>query len=147
MIVERTLDVGICLDVLTDKDIFESISEDTATHDNLIVDVMNDYWLKIESDQEIIGVVKFKQMFNKCWDCHIHILPKHRNHSSEAGRSILIWCKENLHGSLLYANVPEFCPNVKSFLIKFGFTEQGILPRAWYKNGRQNDVIILTREV
>ena len=147
MNVTRTLDVGLCLEVLTNKDIFESISEDTATHDNLIVDVINDYWLKVEVDQDIIGVVKFKQMFSKCWDCHIHILPKHRSHSMSAGKAILNWCKENLHGSLLYTNVPEFCPNVKSFLMKFGFTEQGVLHRAWLKNGKLNNMTILTREV
>lgn len=148
MIVERTLDVGICLDVLTNKDIFDAISEDTATIEDLKVDVLQDYWLKVDVDCEVVGVVQLKRMFNKCFDCHIHILPEFRKeYSLMAGEVILGWCVGNLSGSLLYTNVPEFCPNVKSFLLKFGFTEQGILPNAWFKNGKLNDMTILTREV
>ncbi len=148
LIVERTLDVGICLAILTDKDIFEAISEDTATLDDLRVDVLTDYWLNIELDKQSIGVVQFKRMFNKCFEAHIHILPEFRkDHSINAGQLILIWCKENIQGSLLYTTVPEFCPNVKNWLVNFGFIEQGILPKAWFKHGQQNDMTILTREV
>ncbi len=148
MIVERTLDVGLCLEVLTDKDIFDSISEDTATIEDLRVDVIADYWLKIEVDNLLIGVVQFKRMFNKCFDSHIHILKEHRKeYSVMSGEKILEWCDENIKGSLLYTNVPCFCHNVKRFLINFNFTEQGVLPKAWFKNGKMNDMTILTREV
>ena len=148
MIVERTFDVKVCLDILTDSHIFDSISEDTATIENLRVDVLDDYWLKIEVDSQIIGVVQFKQMFNKCFDSHIHILKNHRRkHSIEAGRLILKWCNDNIKDSLLYTNVPCFCDNVKAFLINFGFKEQGVLPNAWRKNGEMNDMTILTRGI
>tara|TARA_R110002096_G_scaffold389756_1_gene584199 strand:- start:19 stop:465 length:447 start_codon:yes stop_codon:yes gene_type:complete len=148
MIVDRTLDVGICLEVLSDAYIFDSISEDTATIESIKVDVINDYWLKIEVEDRVIGVVQFKQVFNKCFDSHIHILKEFRKeHSNDAGDLILNWCYENITGSLLYTNVPDFCDNVKRFLLSFGFTEQGILSNAWFKNGKQNNMTILTREV
>ena len=135
--VERTFDVKLCLDILTDEDIFDSISEDGATFDNLKVDVISDYWLKIVVNDELIGVMQLKQMFSKCYDSHIHILKEWRKkYSMMAGELILDWCRENITGSLLYTNVPEFCPNVKEFLIGFGFTEQGVLPNAWRKNGK-----------
>tara|TARA_R110002020_G_C15911910_1_gene742045 strand:- start:178 stop:639 length:462 start_codon:yes stop_codon:yes gene_type:complete len=146
--IERTLDVGVCLDILTDKYIFDSISEDGATFKTLKVDVINDYWLTIKNTDGFIGVVQFKQKFNKCYDCHIHILKEHRKESSlDAGAKILDWCKENLKGSLLYTNIPEFCPNVKNFLLNFGFVENGVLHKAWFKNGKAHNMNILTREV
>ena len=146
--VERTLDVGICLDILLNESIFNAISEDGATVEHLDIDVIKDYWLKIESDLEVIGVVQFKSMFNKCYDSHIHILPSHRKHYSiPAGEEIIKWCEENISGSLLYTNVPAFCENVKMFLLKFGFSERGTLPNAWKKNGEMNDMTILTRGV
>ena len=146
--VERTLNVGICLDILTDPNIFDSISEDGATIETLKIDVIKDYWLSIEDNEILIGAVQFKQMFNKCWDAHIHILPEHRKeYTKQAGAGIWEWIKDNLNGCLIYTNVPVFCPNVKEFLLAFGFKETGYLTKAWFKNGIQNDMWILTRSV
>ena len=148
MIVYRTLDVGLCLEVLTDSYIFDCISEDTATIEDLKIDVITDYWLSIEVEDQVIGVVQFKRMFKNCFDSHIHILRQYRKgHSISAGKAILEWCNDNISGSLLYTNVPDFCPNVKRFLLSFGFTEQGVLPNAWCKNGKMNDMTILTKEI
>ncbi len=123
MLVERTLDVGECLEILTDSQIFDAISEDGATIEDLKVNVIKDYWLSIYVGSSLIGVVQFKRMFNKCFDSHIHILPKFRKeHSITAGKEILKWCNDNINGSLLYTNAPEFSPNVKAYLLKFAFT-------------------------
>ena len=146
--VRRTLDVGICLDILTNKDIFDSISEDDATIEHLKVDVIKDYWLSITDGDLEIGVVQFKQMFNKCFDAHIHILPKYRkDYSIAAGHKIWDWVQEYLSGCLLYTNVPVFCPNVKEWLMHFKFKETGYLEKAWLKDGKQNDMWIMTRSV
>ena len=44
MIVQRTLDVGACLTILTNPEIFDLISEDGATFNDLDVDVIKHYW-------------------------------------------------------------------------------------------------------
>lgn len=148
LIVQRTLDVGICLAVLTNPKIFDAISEDGATIEDLKVDVIKDYWLSIIDGDLEIGVVQFKQIFNKCYDSHIHILPEFRKEYTEkSGKLIWKWIEQHLKGCLLYTNVPVFCPNVKEFLIGFGFKETGYLKKAWLKNGKQNDMWILTRSV
>ena len=148
MIAKRTLDVGLCLDILTNETVFEAISEDDATFENLKVNVLDDYWVSMEINNAIVGVAQFKQMFNKCFDCHIHILPEHRKqHSMDAGSALLTWCKDNLNGCLLFATIPEFCPNVVAFLKAFDFKESGTLEKAWKKNGKQNNMTILTRGI
>ena len=148
MIAKRTLDVGLCLDILTNETVFEAISEDDATFENLKVNVLDDYWVSMEINNVIVGVAQFKQMFNKCFDCHIHILPEHRKqHSMNAGSALLTWCKDNLAGCLLFTTIPEFCPNVVAFLKAFDFKESGTLEKAWKKNGKQNNMTILTRRI
>jgi RimJ/RimL family protein N-acetyltransferase len=146
--VERTLNTGLCLEVLMNKEIYDSISEDGGDINNIKIDVIEEYWVDVYVNNKTIGVAQFKQMFNKCWDCHIHILPEFRKeYSKEAGMKLLDWCSENLKGSLLYTNVPVFCPNVIAFLKYFDFKEIGLLKGAWKKNGVQNDMMILTRSI
>lgn len=155
MRVSRTLDAGLVLEILYDDEIFDAISEEEFKREDLPakVDVINDIWLEVVDDSDdhyiIVGVVQFKQMFKKVWDAHIHILPEFRKEfSQQAGDSILGWCsKGDLNDCLLYTTVPVFCENVKNFLLSFGFKEQGILKNAWSKNGKQNDMRILTKEV
>jgi hypothetical protein len=144
MIVQRTLDVGVCLFILTNPEIFDLISEDGATYNDIHVDVIKDYWLSIY-DEELIGVVQIKPITSSCYEGHIHILKEHRkNHSKESGERIIAWCKDNLSGTM-YAYTPEYCKNVTRFLESFGFLNTGVLPKAWKKNGQLNDLTILTR--
>ena len=146
MMVQRTLDVGACLSILTDPKIFDLISEDGATYNDLDVDVIKCYWLSI-FDKELIGVVQLKPLTSSCYEGHIHILKEHRKkHSNEAGKAIIEWCKDNLKGTL-YAHTPSYCKNVINFLEGFEFTNTGVIPKAWKKNGDLNDLTILTRVI
>ena len=148
IIARRTLDTGNCLDILLNEEIFNAISEDDATINDLRVDVINDYWVDLVDGEIIIGVAQFKAMFNKCYDAHIHILPEHRKkHSLAAGDALIKWCEDNIKGSLLFTTIPEFCPNVVEFLLAFDFQESGLLVGAWKKNGKQNNMKILTRSI
>jgi hypothetical protein len=146
MIVQRTLDVGVCLSILTNPEIFDLISEDGATFNDLEVDVIKHYWLSIY-DKELIGVMQIKPITSSCYEGHIHILKQHRKeHSNAAGDGIIKWCKENLKGTL-YAHTPSYCKNVINFLERFEFSNTGFIPKAWSKNGELNDLTILTRVI
>lgn len=145
LIVTRTLDVGACLEVLTNPDIFESISEDGATEKDLKIDVQNHIWLEIFEDENLIGVVQFKPMFTKCFEAHIHILPEYRKESKEAGRLICNWLKENLSETLIYTTIPIICENVKNYLMSFGFKQVGYLEKAFSKNNKLVDMWIYSR--
>ena len=145
---KRTLNTGLCLEILMDSQIFDAISEDGATVNDVRVNIFDEYWVEITNDDVVIGVAQFKPMFNKCFDAHIHILPEYRKtHSLDAGSALIEWCEEHLKGCLLFTTIPEFCPNVVSFLKSFGFKESGKLKGAWKKNGKQNDMTILTRGI
>mgnify|MGYP000329287161 CR=1 FL=1 len=146
MIVQRTLDVGVCLSILTNPEIYDLISEDGATFDDIHVDVIKNYWLSIY-DKKLIGVMQIKPITSSCYEGHIHILKEHRKkYSKEAGEGIMAWCKDNLNGTL-YAHTPSYCKNVINFLERFGFSNTGVLPKAWKKNGELNDLTILSRVI
>lgn len=145
LIIERTFDVGLLIDILTNEHIFDSISEDGADLETLKFDVINEFWVSMVVDDVVIGVTNFRPMFRRTYDCHIHILPEHREHSLAAGDGLLNWCNEKLPNSTLYTNVPVFCENVKRFLLNFGFEQSGLIKQAWLKNGKRNDMWILTR--
>lgn len=156
MKIERLFDVAVILEVLTNDAILDAISEDGFDVEDLpkSIDVVKDIWLEIIYDSNnswvTIGVVQFKQMFSNCYGGHIHILPEFRREFSRiAGEKILEYCSksEDLKGGLIYTNVPMFCENVKNFLLSLGFVERGILPNAWKKNGKQNDMWIFTKEM
>ena len=145
---ERTLNTGLCLGILMESQIFDAISEDGATVNDVRVDIFDEYWVELTNGDLIIGVAQFKPMFNQCFDSHIHILPDfRRDYSMLAGEALINWCKENLKGCLLFTTIPEFCPNVVNFLKAFDFEESGRLKGAWKKNGKQNDMTILTRSL
>ena len=145
---KRTLNTGLCLEILMDSQIFDAISEDGATVNDVRVNIFDEYWVEITNNDVVIGVAQFKPMFNKCFDCHINILGEYRKeHALDAGNALIEWCKENLKGCLLFTTIPDFCPNVVSFLKAFGFEESGKLKCAWKKNGKQNDMTILTRSI
>lgn len=154
MMVDRTLDAGLIIDILMDDDIFDAISEDGGTHEDLKVDVFKDHWLHIIDNKEgnsnwpIMGCVQFKKIFKNTYDCHVHILPKYRKEFSlEVGDKILEWCEKHLPGVQLITNVPVICKNVKLWLEAFGFVETGILEKAWTKSGQLNDMWILSRGI
>ena len=145
MIVSRTLNVGLIIEVLTDEQIFDATNEDGAQHTDLKIDVINEYWVSMFADDELVGVANFKGKTKNMYDCHINILPEQRNHSLAAGDALLGWCSDNIKGCLLYTNVPGCCDNVRQFLLKFGFSQSGKLENAWLKDGKQHDLNILTR--
>ena len=146
VVCERTMDVGVILDVLLDENILDAISEDNFDIESFNFNVIHDQWLHLSDNSTTIGVVQFKQMFAQCWDAHIHILPEHRErYAKESGSLIWDWCIENLNGSLIYTNVPVFCESVKNYLLNYGFKQAGTLAKAWTKNGSQHDMWILTK--
>ena len=146
MIVERTLDVGEILSVLTNKEIFNVISEDDSSVDDLKVDVIKDYWLRIVDGHVLIGVVNFKPTTKRCYEGHIHILPQFRKTSSlQAGDGIANWLTKNLSGYTIHTKTPSCYPNVQAFLKRFQFESTGRFKGSWLKNGELHDLIIMSR--
>ena len=143
--IKRTLDVGSILSVLRDDNIFKAICEDGFNKEDFNPNVIEEYWVEFTLNNELLGVAQFKPLFSNCFDSHIHVLPEKREHSIGIGKGLINWCNENIPNSLLYTTVPESCQNVVRFLINFDFEQTGTLKKAFTKNGKHEDLNILTR--
>ena len=144
----RTLDIELCASVLLREDIFSTISEDGATHNDVKFDVLDNYWIKLTTNGALIGIMQLKQIFSKGYEGHIHILPEYRKRlSMVAGSAIIKWCEDNIKGSMLITNVPDIYQNVVAFLKEFGFEQTGFLPKCFTKNNKQHNLVILARAI
>jgi hypothetical protein len=131
------------MSIIHDDDIFEAISEDNAPA--VKVNVIDDIWLEV-IDNDLIGCVQLAQKTSQAYEAHIHILPKHRAKSKEAGAAIWEWISEHLAG-VIYAKVPVYCENVMNYLRSFDFKVTGRIPQACLKNNEKHDLVIMAREV
>lgn len=145
--VERTLDVGLCLEVISNPKIWSVISEDTASIENNIPDVVSDYWLSICNGNNVIGVVHGHQKWKNTIQCHIQILPEYREFSKEAGQCIIKWILENTEYKNIYTEVPTIYSNVIAFLKSFQFIEAGKIRDCYTKDQKLIDVLILTKNI
>lgn len=127
-------------------EIAATVREEGASIEDLKIDVIKDYWVDFEKDGVKMGVAQFSQKFANCYEGHIQVLPEYRKkYTQEIGVKLWGWVEENLPGSLIVTHVPFLYDNVKNFLLVNGFKQVGILEKAYRKEGKQNDMWILTK--
>ena len=142
IVVDRTLDIGLCLSILAEPEIWETISEDTATIDNNIPDVINDMWLAIYADKKVIGVCHLHQKYLNTVQAHIQILKRHREFSISAGECIIKWIKTNTEYKNIYTEVPSLYSNVIAFLKNYNFKEVGEIKDCYTKEQKTYNTYI-----
>ena len=143
----RTFDVSVCLEIISNPEIWEVISEDTATIENNIPDVVNHIWLAIYNDNNLIGVCHLHQKWLNTVQAHIQILKKYRQFSLNSGKCIIKWILENTDYKNLYTEVPSIYSNVVNFLKEFDFQESGKIRDCYTKDQKLIDILILTKEL
>ena len=127
---KRLLDYGVV--TATISELWDEIAEDDAPPYQ--PDIVNEYYVGIFADGEYIGMYRLHQLKSVLWEGHAFII--NREHSDGSGDAIKQWIVENLEGAKkVIAHVPECFPNVKGFLEKMGFVEQGYSSDSYTKNG------------
>ena len=148
MIIERTYNSGLIMDVLLDKDIISTIAEDGATIENIQPDVFRDIWLVAIDNNKVIGVCSLPAKTSSCCEVHLRILKEHRaKHKSEVSEKIEKWIVDNTPFKTVIAEIPEVFNNITSFMKSIGFIESGVISNCWKRNGQLMDLIILSKEV
>jgi len=127
----RTLDAGLCIDVM--KSMWDDISEDGV--ESYAPDVINEFWVEILLD-ETLGLYRIHQLTSVCYQIHAFILPEHRDHAKESGRVILQWCLDYLTFNKLIAEIPKKYENVYHFTKNQGFKDEGVNRQSFLKDGK-----------
>ncbi|MBE16508.1 MAG: hypothetical protein CL867_09675 [Cytophagaceae bacterium] len=135
------------MSVVHDDRIWATTAEDGANKVQCIPDVINEYWLAVERFGECLGVIRCHAMTTNVIQCHINILPEHRQHSKQIGQLAIEWIRENTEHQKIYTQVPAICENVIKYLVSFGFNEEGEIKNYWLKGGKLHSVTILTKDL
>ena len=144
LIIERTRDVDLISSILTDEDIFDSISEDGSEAGDFKPDVDSELWIKIECDNDLIGVCNFHATNKITIQGHIHILKQYRReHSLKAANKIYIWLLNNSAFLKLVVEIPSCHTNVMKYCKAIGFNLEGINRESYLKNGKALDQALL----
>ena len=144
MLIERTKDDSLINDILNDKDIFDSISEDGCVKGDFKPDVNSEIWVKIEVENELIGVCNFHVINKVTIKGHIHILKKYRlEHSLNAAKYIYGWLLNNCKFLKLIVEIPSCHINVMKYCKAIGFSLEGINRLSYLKNGEVLDQALL----
>ncbi len=141
----KITDIPTILSVLTDPDIFATISEDGIKPEDLKIDVDSQCWLAMVSSSKFLGLYNLKPLSGVCLDIHAHVLPEFRKeHSKETGRAALQWIYANAPKyHKVEARIPVCYKNVRDFTCSFGFKEEGLSRLSYRKNGMLHDQYLL----
>ena len=136
MIVERTDDIDKITRVLKHPEIFDRISEDGPSIEHWMPSVDEAIFL---TDKDNIGVMILHWVNSVSLECHVQVLPEHRDGAFDFGQSALKWAWRNTKATKIVAQIPEIYPNVIRFAYKNGFSFEGVNKLSHMKNGTLHD--------
>ena len=70
------------------------------------------------------------------YECHVQVLPEHRDRSSEIGQAVIEWTRQNTQAKKLIAWIPFDYENVKNFALEMGFKVEGVSEDSIMKQGK-----------
>lgn len=136
MITSRFIGFDDARPVLTNPEIFQRISEDGATIDNLIQGP-NEIFIGTFLDGQLIAVWWLWAMSSTTLDIHTHVLPGYREYSIQSWLQCLGLIESDLPSiHKLQAKVPQCFPEVYHFAKNRGMRDEGMERESHFKNGR-----------
>lgn len=148
VVVSRATDPEVVRMVGTLPGIWEATAEDGFTPEEYNPDVFTDCWLTlIEAESSLfLGVCLFKVKNSATLEIHPKILPDQRKrYHREAIKAALRWIV--LYAPVNYqkivAETPEMYKHLVWFALSMGFTREGSLKQAFWKNGKLVDLALL----
>ena len=142
MIASRTYNTKLIRGILIDPEIYDRISDDSRA--KLKINTKTQYWVKMEVDDELIGVYWLQPLNRWTVNIHAQILAKYREkHAFESGKAILQWFLDNTDYLKIVGEIPDCYPDVIKFTQKFGFQIEGCNRQSVMKNGKLIDQTLL----
>jgi len=133
---DRIFDTDLIKAVITRDDMWATVAEDGQNKGDYLADVINECWIMITDDDELVGLYNLHVHNSITIEIHAHILPEHRKkYSKDSGRAALEWIYLNSpEYKKVIAQIPVIYENVKKFTCSFGFKEEGINRMSYLKN-------------
>lgn len=131
----RITDYAMVLRILLDPVISDNIYEDGASLS--VPDVVNEYWLGIEKDGEVIGCYRLTSFTGAACIVHAFILPKFRkNYSVQAAYEATQWAFDNIRNlNTIIAHVPVVHRNVIWYIESLNWEKIGVIKESFRRDG------------
>ena len=147
------MDVSVITNKTVIYPIVEALFDDVTEQDtpktvlDTYIDVDAHWWLRIDKDGELLGVLKFKPYNRTMLDVHPFMVKKHRRHSEKAMSAALDYCDKyapDMYTSTI-TNVPACKRYATLFAHKMGFKEIGRYKDGFKKNNVYHDMVLFQR--
>lgn len=147
MELERTTDYDAVRKILTTRDIYEHMGDDSLPPaEAFSLNVHPDIWYVIvRRGARTIGLFSVLPRCTRCWELHVCMLPDARTHEKwEAARRLPIWLAANTGCKRLVGEVPRTNPPAIYYCTHgIGMKYVGTHPKAFEKYGVLTDLIVL----
>lgn len=142
MSLDRTNDIELIKSILSDEEIFDRISEDGMTMDDIKIDPKKECWLAAYANEHLIGVFVLAPTNSRCIEIHVHILKEFRSYAVEATLKVYEFILTTKYLKLI-AKIPDIYKDVIGFSEKMGMKKEGVNRKSYLKNNQLLDQIYL----
>lgn len=136
LVVTRIYEPSIIKAVLIQM--LEEIAEDGYNFEQFEPDVNGESWIAIHDGKEIHAIYNFHAMNSSTLMIHSHVLKRFRNDSLKLGQEALRYFATTGYHKLI-VEVPAIYRHIRIYLLKLGFTFEGINRESYLKNGNHID--------
>lgn len=145
----RTKNKYVIKEILSNDELWKSITDDHADKDSFDIDIESDHWLLLSTEDELVGCYKVEKRNSSHIEVHTNILPKHRKERSiECGILLYKWILSHERIMKLTVTIPVTFSNVRDYCLHFGLCDEGLNKSSILKNGELLDqwIMGITRE-
>jgi len=144
---ERTQDYALIRQIITHPRVYAHVSDDYSPKVEDFKPVENDDWwyVLVQDAREILGLWIVTPHTHCCWEIHTCLLPTAwGRRAKEAAQLLGPWLWEHLPECVrIVTEVPEYNRAAFLFALQSGMEKYGVNPKAYLKDGKLQDVILL----
>lgn len=143
---ERSTDWETIKKVITHPRIWPAVSDDGSPPPEQWEPLKDAaaYYVLIKDNEELLGLWAFYPHNSASWEVHTCILPNAwGNRAKEAVKKLSAWVWENMPAQRITTEVPDYNRVALRFALAAGLVPYGCNPKAYQKNGKLHDVILL----
>ena len=130
------------LDILSERDTERFVCDDRGLNRDIIID-NSVYYLVVTDNDEVAALFMYYPMSCDLYSAHSVVRPKYRSKESyKYGKASIEWMRDNTEVKCLMGLTP--CDNTRAYryALKCGFTDCGILPKSFLRDGIMIDQYI-----
>lgn len=142
---ERTMNMKLVKDIVTDTSIWPRISDDNAPtpEDWQPVEHADIWYLLVREGEKLLGLFIFTPENSVSWQIHLCLLPcAYGEKTRIALREVTKWIFQNTHCLRITGSIPMHNRLAMKFANDSGWKRYGINPDSYLKNGKLHDQIL-----